>query len=71
MFDNSPPESPSTRSQVKAHIPIVLAVGGFIALFISMHTGAMAVAGAAAAHVALGLGVLLIRRIRQNSQVDA
>lgn len=71
MFDNSPPESPSPSAQVKAHLPMVLAVGGFLTLFVSLHTGAVAIAGAAAAHVALGLVLLVVRRIRNRDRTDA
>lgn len=71
MFDNSPPESPSKAEQVKAHLPIVLAVGGFLTLFVSMHTGAIAIASMAGAHVLLGLGLLLIRWLRQSHRDNA
>ncbi len=61
MFDNSPPESPSTWQQVKAHLPLVLLIGGAFTLFITMHTGAYAIATVAAVHAAVGLGALLVR----------
>lgn len=63
MFDNSPPESPSTWDQVKAHLPLVLVVGGGFALFISMHTGAYAVATIATLHAAVGVGAMLVRSV--------
>lgn len=50
---------------------MVLAVGGFLTLFVSLHTGAVAIAGAAAAHVALGLVLLVVRRIRNRDRTDA
>lgn len=71
MFDNSPPESPSTWSLVKAHIPIIIAVGGILVLFVSMHTGAIVVAGAAGAHMLLGLGLLLLRKLRNSTRSGA
>ncbi len=70
MFDNSPPESPSTWDQVKAHVPLLLAVGGGLTLFVSMHTGAFAVATVALLHVALGLGIVVFRNLRSKGSVD-
>lgn len=66
VFDNSPPPAPSTWSQVKAHLPIVLGVGGLLVAFVGMHTGAIAIAAAAAAHVVLALAVVAIGWFRRQ-----
>ena len=52
---------------VKGHAPIVLVVGGFLTLFISLHTAAFAVAIAAGLHVVLGALVLAVGWMRRRS----
>jgi len=69
MFDNSPPSSPSHWEQVKAHLPLVLIIGGAVTVFVSMHIAAFAVATMAAAHIVVGLlAVALQWRNRNRSE---
>lgn len=65
-FDNSPIACPTRSEQIRSHVPIVLLAGGFVALFISLHTAALTVAIVAGAHMAIGAIALAFGVLRSK-----
>lgn len=68
VFENELIEEPGIGAQVHRHLPIAVVAFGALTLMVSMHLAAVGVAIAAAAHVIVGLGLLVWRRRRSGAQ---
>jgi hypothetical protein len=65
-FDNTLQAEPSRWEQVHRHIPIVLAAGAFVALFLGLHGAATSVLALVGLHLAAAAVWWVVVRIRTN-----